>query len=73
MAGKIDGLLREKAVEQPGLLVEADNGLLYIDEVNLLDDHIVNIILDVTSTGVLVVQREGLRNRDGCRSRWSEP
>lgn len=33
-------------------------GILYIDEVNLLDDHIVNIILDATSTGVLVVQRD---------------
>src|SRR5262249_4545355 len=44
----------------PGLLVEADGGLLYVDEVNLLDDHIVNIILDVSSTGVLVVQRDGL-------------
>lgn len=42
-----------------GLLEEANKSLLYIDEVNLLDDHIVNIILDVTSTGVLVVQREG--------------
>lgn len=37
---------------------EAGNGLLYIDEINLLDDHIVNIILDVASTGILVVQRE---------------
>ena len=34
--------------------------MLYIDEVNLLDDHIVNIILDVSSTGILTVQREGL-------------
>lgn len=42
-----------------GLLEEANDRVLYIDEVNLLDDHIVNIILDVTSTGVLVVQREG--------------
>jgi magnesium chelatase subunit I len=35
-------------------------GMLYVDEVNLLDDHIVNIILDVSSTGILTVQREGL-------------
>ncbi len=46
--------------EQYGLLKQANGNLLYIDEVNLLDDHIVNIILDVTSTGKLVVQREGL-------------
>ncbi|XHR81568.1 MAG: ATP-binding protein [Gloeotrichia echinulata GP01] len=57
---KIDALMDGKPESQPGLLADADNSLLYIDEVNLLDDHIVNIILDVTSTGVLVVQREGL-------------
>ncbi|BAZ18137.1 magnesium-chelatase, subunit I [Calothrix sp. NIES-4071] len=56
---RIDELMRSKAEPQPGLLEEANNSLLYIDEVNLLDDHIVNIILDVTSTRVLVVQREG--------------
>ncbi|MBD2179419.1 AAA family ATPase [Pseudanabaena sp. FACHB-1998] len=57
---KIDELMKGKPDWQDGLLVEADRkGLLYVDEVNLLDDHIVNIILDVTSTGVLVIQREG--------------
>lgn len=56
---RIDELMRSKAEPQPGLLEEANGSLLYIDEVNLLDDHIINIILDVTSTGVLVVQREG--------------
>jgi magnesium chelatase subunit I len=56
---RIDELMKSKPVPQPGLLEEANDSLLYIDEVNLLDDHIVNIILDVTSTGVLVVQREG--------------
>jgi magnesium chelatase subunit I len=47
-----------------GLLVEAKGKLLYVDEVNLLDDHIVNIILDVTSTGKLEVQRDGQSIRD---------
>jgi magnesium chelatase subunit I len=47
-----------------GLLEEANGKLLYIDEVNLLDDHIVNTILDVTSTGVLVIQREGIDEPD---------
>lgn len=42
-----------------GLLIEAANKLLYVDEINLLDDHIVNIILDVTATGKLVVARDG--------------
>ena len=55
----IDALMQSKPEWQKGLLEEANGTLLYIDEVNLLDDHIVNIILDVTSTGVLVVQREG--------------
>jgi magnesium chelatase subunit I len=57
---KIDELMiNSKPIRQEGLLEEANRaGMLYIDEVNLLDDHIVNIILDVTSTGVLVVQRE---------------
>jgi magnesium chelatase subunit I len=50
------GLLEPK----PGLLAKAsDSGMLYIDEVNLLDDHIINIILDVVSTGVLDVQLGG--------------
>ncbi|MER6087046.1 AAA family ATPase [Streptomyces bluensis] len=58
---ELDALIRGEARPQPGLLQEADEkGLLYIDEVNLLDDHLVNIILDVVSTGVLSVQREGL-------------
>ena len=56
---KIDKLMKSEAEWQHGLLEEAKDKLLYIDEVNLLDDHIVNIILDVTSTGVLVVQRDG--------------
>lgn len=55
----IDELMKSNPVPQAGLLEEANGKLLYVDEVNLLDDHLVNIILDVTSTGVLVVQREG--------------
>jgi magnesium chelatase subunit I len=42
-----------------GLLKQANQRMLFIDEVNLLDDHIINLILDVVSTGVLSVQREG--------------
>jgi magnesium chelatase subunit I len=56
---KIDELMKSEAKWQNGLLHAANGQLLYVDEVNLLDDHIVNIILDVTSTGVLVVQRDG--------------
>jgi len=57
---QIDELMRANPTPQKGLLEEANGKLLYIDEVNLLDDHIINIILDVTSTGMLVTQREGL-------------
>ncbi|MFE7576203.1 MULTISPECIES: AAA family ATPase [unclassified Streptomyces] len=58
---ELDALMHGQARRQPGLLEEAhEKGLLYVDEVNLLDDHIVNIILDVVSTGVLSVQREGI-------------
>lgn len=60
---KIQELMQGEAKTEPGLLEEADGRLLYVDEVNLLDDHIVNLILDVTSTGVLVVQREGRRSQ----------
>lgn len=56
----VDRLLAGEKILQPGLLEEANHGLLYIDEVNLLDDHIVNIILDVASTGKLVIEREHL-------------
>ncbi|WP_405150555.1 AAA family ATPase [Sphaerisporangium sp. NBC_01403] len=58
---RIDALMAGKTEPQPGLLEQAGGqGMLYIDEVNLLDDHIVNLILDVVSTGLLAVQREGL-------------
>src|SRR5262245_20775657 len=58
---KIESLLKAKGKPEvnPGLLEVANGRLLYVDEVNLLDDHIVNLILDVASTGVLDVQREG--------------
>ncbi|AIJ13388.1 AAA family ATPase [Streptomyces violaceoruber] len=57
----LDALIRGEPRPQPGLLEDAaDKGLLYVDEVNLLDDHLVDIILDVAATGVLSVQREGL-------------
>jgi len=60
---RIDALMRSQDIRQPGLLEEANDSLLYIDEVNLLDDHIVNLILDVSSTRVLVVQREGINEQ----------
>ncbi len=44
----------------PGLLADADNGVLYIDEVNLLPDHLVDILLDVAASGVNRVERESM-------------
>ena len=56
----------EKAFE-PGLLARANRGYLYIDEVNLLDDHIVDLLLDVAQSGENVVEREGLSVRHPAR------
>ncbi len=56
----------EKAF-QPGLLAKANRGYLYIDEVNLLEDHIVDLLLDVAQSGENVVEREGLSIRHPAR------
>ena len=45
---------------EPGILAQANRGILYVDEVNLLDDHIVDILLDSAAMGVNVVEREGV-------------
>ncbi len=52
----------EKAFE-PGLLARAHRGFLYIDEVNLLEDHLVDLLIDVAASGENVVEREGLSVR----------
>ncbi|MBB5746005.1 magnesium chelatase ATPase subunit I [Brevundimonas variabilis] len=58
--------LGEKAFE-PGLLARANRGFLYIDEVNLLEDHLVDLLLDVAQSGENVVEREGLSIRHPAR------
>jgi len=50
----------EQNALQPGLLAAAHRGILYIDEVNLLPDHLVDVLLDVAAMGVNAVQREGI-------------
>jgi magnesium chelatase subunit I len=52
---------------EPGLLARANRGFLYIDEVNLLEDHLVDLLLDVAASGVNVVEREGLSVRHPAR------
>ncbi|WP_373504446.1 magnesium chelatase ATPase subunit I [Aestuariivirga sp.] len=56
----------EKTFE-PGLLAQANRGYLYVDEVNLLEDHIVDLLLDVAASGENVVEREGLSVRHPAR------
>lgn len=61
---RVEALVKGDPEWRQGLIEEAGGNLdeprmLYIDEVNLLDDHLTNIILDVASTGILVVQRDG--------------
>lgn len=56
----------EKAIQkgvrrfEPGVLADANRGLLYIDEVNLLDDHVVDLLLDSAAMGMNIVEREGI-------------
>lgn len=52
---------------EPGLLARANRGFLYIDEVNLLDDHLVDLLIDVAASGENVVEREGLSVRHPAR------
>ncbi len=52
---------------EPGLLARANRGFLYIDEVNLLEDHLVDLLLDVAASGENVVEREGLSIRHPAR------
>ncbi len=52
---------------EPGLLARANRGFLYIDEVNLLDDHLVDLLLDAAASGENVVEREGLSVRHPAR------
>jgi magnesium chelatase subunit I len=52
---------------EPGLLARAHRGFLYIDEVNLLEDHIVDLLLDVAASGENLVEREGMSLRHPAR------
>ena len=57
----IEAALRSGAKRfEPGVLADANRNILYVDEVNLLDDHIVDVLLDAAAMGVNVVEREGV-------------
>ncbi|MCC5963930.1 MAG: magnesium chelatase ATPase subunit I [Rhodobacteraceae bacterium] len=60
-------LTRGEKAFQAGLLARANRGYLYIDEVNLLEDHIVDLLLDVAQSGENVVEREGMSIRHPAR------
>lgn len=60
-------LLDGAKVFEPGLLARAHRGFLYIDEVNLLEDHLVDLLLDVAASGENVVERDGLSIRHPAR------
>jgi magnesium chelatase subunit I len=68
VCGTIEKALTEgvKAFE-PGLLAKANRGILYVDEVNLLDDHLVDILLDSAASGWNTVEREGISIRHPAR------
>jgi len=56
-----------EAVLQPGLLARAHRGILYVDEVNLLGDHLVDVLLDAAAQGEAVVERDGVSVRHDAR------
>lgn len=70
LAGSLDierTLTEGIAAFEPGLLAAAHRGLLYVDEVNLLHDHLVDLLLDAAALGVNYVEREGLSVRHAAR------
>jgi Mg-chelatase subunit ChlI len=63
VSGSVDvarALTEGELALEPGLLADANRGILYVDEINLLDDHLTDVLLDAAALGVNVVEREGV-------------
>jgi magnesium chelatase subunit D len=63
VVGSLDfehALLHGRRRFEPGILARANRGIVYVDEINLLDDHLVDLVLDAAASGVNVVEREGV-------------
>lgn len=60
-------LTQQETVFRPGLLADADGGVLYVDEVNLLPDNLVDLLLDTAARGINVVERDGISHSHSAR------
>ncbi|MDP8969179.1 MAG: ATP-binding protein, partial [Actinomycetota bacterium] len=70
LAGSLDlerALVEGQRAFEPGLLADAHRGVLYVDEINLLGDHLVDLLLDAAAMGVNIVEREGVSVHHAAR------
>ncbi|MEB0046641.1 MULTISPECIES: ATP-binding protein [unclassified Pseudomonas] len=70
LVGTLDldaALSQGRAQFSPGVLAKADGGVLYVDEVNLLPDHLVDLLLDVAASGTNLIERDGISHRHSAK------